>query len=84
MTFKPRRPRECRDAYRSPGVTPSRAERCGAVRCGAARCGTQTQIPERWSSPCFAAYGQPGYTVALGVVEGLNTNIRVMRVAGTE
>ena len=55
----------------------------GAVRCGAARCGTQTQIPERWSSPCFAAYGQPGYTVALGVVEGLNTNIRVIRVAGT-
>ena len=78
MTFEPRRPPEWRDAYRIPGFTPSRAERFGAVRCG-----TQTRIPERLSSPCSAAYGQPGYTVALGVVEGLNTNSRVMRVAVT-
>ena len=62
---------------------PSPAERCGAVRCGAARCGTQTRIPEQWFSPCLAANGQPAYTVALGVGEGLNTNSRVIRVAGT-
>ena len=62
---------------------PSRAERCGAVRCGAARRGTQTRIPERWSSPCLAADGQPAYTMALGVGEGLNPNSRVMRVAVT-
>ena len=53
------------------------------MRCGAARCGTQTRVPERSSSPCLAAYGQPEYTVALGFVEALNTNIRVMRVAVT-
>ena len=57
---------------------PSRAERCGAPRCG-----TQTRLPERWSSPCIAADGQPAYTVALGIVEGLNTNSRVIRVAVT-
>ena len=83
MTFEPRRPREWRDAYRFPGVTPSRAEPSRAVRCGAARCGTQTQIPERWSSPCLAADGQPAYTVALGDGEELNTDIRVIRVAVT-
>ena len=43
------------------------------------RCGTQTRIPERLSSPCIAAYGQPENTVALGCVEGLNTKIRVIQ-----
>ena len=62
MTFEQRRPRELRDAYRFPGFTPSRAEPRG----------TQTRIPERLSSPCIAAYGQPESTVALGFVEGLN------------
>ena len=62
---------------------PSRAEPSRAERCGAARRGTQTRIPERWSSPCLAAYGQPEYTVALGFVKGLNTNSRVIRVAVT-
>ena len=52
-----------RDAYRF---------RLYAERCRAARCGTQTRIPERVSSPCIAAYGQPENTVALGFVEGLN------------
>ena len=69
MTFEQRRPREWRDAYRFPGFTPGRAVRD-------ARCGTQTRIPERLSSPCIAAYGQPENTVALGFVEGLNNRLR--------
>ena len=49
------------------------------MRCGAVRCGTQARIPERLSSPCIAAYGQPENTVALGFVEGLNNTIRVIQ-----
>ena len=64
MTFEQRRPRELPDAYRFPGFTPSRAVPRGAE--------PRTQIPERLSSPCIAAYGQPENTVALGFVEGLN------------